>query len=120
VEITADQHLEGGKFTHGGHQQFLMNNSINNMVWQFNYGGFNSAIHLLIEFVAAELFKFKSKMSALKIRCRSPAEGGKMHPTYRECEYERSYLENKCSDWSIRNFRAKSATRIYMKTATHM
>jgi len=77
VEITADHHLEGGKCTDGGHQQFLMNNSDDNTVCQFSYGGFNGAVHLLIEFVVVVLFKFKDKMSALKIRCRSPAGGGK-------------------------------------------
>ena len=41
-----------------------MNNSSDNTVCQFSYGGFNGAVHLLIEFVAAELFKFKGKMSA--------------------------------------------------------
>jgi len=78
VEITADHQLEGGKSTDGGHQQFLMNNSSDNIVWQFSYGGFNGIIHLLIEFVVAELFKWKSKMSAAQIRCRSLAGGGKM------------------------------------------
>jgi len=68
-----------GKCTHGRHQQFLMDNSDDNTVCQFSYGGFNGAVHLLIEFVVVELFKFKGKMSALKIRCRSPAGGGKMH-----------------------------------------
>jgi len=48
----------------GGHQQFLMNNSSDNIVWQFSYGGFNGAVHLLIEFVVVELFKFKGEMSA--------------------------------------------------------
>ena len=48
----------------GGHQQFLMNNSSDNVVWQFSYGGFNGAVHLLIEFVVEELFKCKGKMSA--------------------------------------------------------
>jgi len=33
----------------GGHQQLLMNNSSNNIVWQFSYGGFNGAVHLLGE-----------------------------------------------------------------------
>jgi len=42
-----------------------MNNSSDNTVWQFRYGGFNGAIHLLIQFVVVELFKCKSKMSAL-------------------------------------------------------
>jgi len=60
----------------GGHHQFPMNNSSNKIVWQFNYGGFNGSVHLLIEFVVVELFKCKGKMSALKIRCRSPAGGG--------------------------------------------
>jgi len=64
VEITADHHLEGGKGTDGGHQQFLMNNSGDNTVCQFSYGGFNGVVHLLIEFVVVELFKFKGKMSA--------------------------------------------------------
>ena len=41
-----------------------MNNSSDNTVWQFSYGGFNGTIHLLIEFVVVELFKFKGKMSA--------------------------------------------------------
>ena len=39
-----DHHLEGGKCTDGGHQQFLMNNSSDNIVWQVNYGGFNGAV----------------------------------------------------------------------------
>jgi len=56
-----------------------MNNSSDNIVWQFSYDGFNGAVHLLIEFAVVELFKFKGKMSALQIRCRSPAGGGKMH-----------------------------------------
>jgi len=79
VEITADHHLEGGKCTDGGHQQFLMNNSSDNIVWQFRYGGFNGMVHLLIEFVVVELFKCKSKMSAAQIRCRSQAGGWKIH-----------------------------------------
>jgi len=80
VEITADHQLEGVTCTHGRHKQFFINNSSNNMVWQFRYGGFNSEVHLLIEFVVEELFKFKGKMSALKMRCRSPPGRGKMHP----------------------------------------
>ena len=40
-----------------------MNNSSDNTVCQFSYGGFNGAVHLLIEIVAAELFKFKGKKS---------------------------------------------------------
>jgi len=55
-----------------------MNNSSDNIVYQFNYGGFNGAVHLLTDFVVVELFKFKGKMAALKIRCRSPPGGGKM------------------------------------------
>ena len=70
----------GGNMQLGGHQQFLMNNSSNNIVWQVNYGGSNDAVHLSIEFVVAELFKFKGKMSAVQIRCRSPGGGGEMHP----------------------------------------
>jgi len=70
----------GGKMQVGGHQQFLMNNSSDNIVYQFNYGGFNGAVHLLIGCVVVVLFKCKSKMSATQIRCRSPAGGGKMHP----------------------------------------
>jgi len=62
----------------GGHHQFPMNKSSNNIVWQFNYGGFNGEVDLLIKFVVVELFKFKSKMSALKIRCRPPPGGGNM------------------------------------------
>ena len=69
----------GGNMQLGGHQQFLMNNSRNNIVWQVNYGGFNGAVHLLIGFVVVELFKFKCKMSAAQIRCRSPAGVGNMH-----------------------------------------
>jgi len=57
-----------------------MNNSSNNIVWKISYDGFNGSIHLLIEFVVVELFKSKGKMSALKMRCRSPPGGGKMHP----------------------------------------
>jgi len=85
VEITADHQLEEGKCTDGGQQRFLMNNSSDDTVRQFSSGGFNSAIHLLIEFVAAELFKFKGKMSALLggNHCRSPAGEGKMHPWWR-------------------------------------
>jgi len=64
----------------GGYHQFLMNNSSGNIVWQFNYGGFNGTTHLLIESVVVELFKFKGKMSAPQIRCRSPAAGGNMQP----------------------------------------
>ena len=63
VEITADHPLERGKCTDGGHQQFLMNNSSDDIVWQFSYGGFNGIIHLLIEFVVVMLFKCKGKMS---------------------------------------------------------
>jgi len=48
VEITADHWLEGGTCTHGGHKQFFINNFSNNTVWQFSYGGFNGAIHLLM------------------------------------------------------------------------
>ena len=60
----ADHQLEGGKWTHGGHQQFLMNNSSDNRVRQFSYGRFNGTVHLLIGFVVGVLFKFKGKMSA--------------------------------------------------------
>ena len=72
----------GGKMQLGGHQQFLMNNSSDNIVWQFRYGGFNGAVHLLIKFVVEKLFKFKGKMSALLggNHCRSPAGGGNIHP----------------------------------------
>jgi len=80
LEITADHHLEGGKCTHGGHHQFLVNNSSTNIVWQFSYGGFNGTVHVLIELVVVELFKWKSKVLAAQIRCRSLAGGGKMHP----------------------------------------
>ena len=45
----ADHQLKEGKCTDGGHQQFLMNNSSDNIVWQFRYGGFNGVIHLLME-----------------------------------------------------------------------
>jgi len=55
-----------------------MNNSSDNRVWQLGYGGFNGTTHLLIESVVVELFKFKGKMSAPQIRCRSPAAGGKI------------------------------------------
>ena len=75
----ADDQLEGGKCTHGGHQQFLINNSNDNVVCQFSYGRFNGVVHLLIEFVVVELFKCKGKMSALKIRCRSAPGGWKIH-----------------------------------------
>ena len=78
VEITADHWLEGGTCTHGGHKQFFINNFSNNTVWQFSYGGFNGEVYLLIEFVGVELFKWKGKMSAPQIRCRSPAGGRKM------------------------------------------
>jgi len=78
VEITADHQLEGGTCTDGGHKQFFINNSSNNTVWQFSYGGFNGEVHLLIEFVVVELFKWKGKMSAPQIRCRSPPVGEKM------------------------------------------
>jgi len=61
----ADHQLEGGKWTYGGHQQFLMNNSSDNIVWQFSYGGFNGEVDLLIEFVVVELFK-------CKVKCRPP------------------------------------------------
>jgi len=60
----ADHQLEEGKCTDGGHQRFLMNNSSDNIVWQFSYGRFNGTVHLLIEFMVVELFKFKGKMSA--------------------------------------------------------
>jgi len=79
VEITADHHLEGGRCTDGGHHQFLMNQSSDDIVWQFSYGGFNGTVHLFIECVVVELFKLKSKMSALQIRCRSPAGGKKLY-----------------------------------------
>jgi len=65
VEITADHPLERGKCTDGGHQQFLMNNSSDDIVWQFSYGGFNGTVHLLVGCVVVELFKFKGKMSAV-------------------------------------------------------
>jgi len=65
VEITADHQLEGGKCTRGRHQQFLMNNSSDNIIWQFSYDGFNGLLHLLIEFVVVMLFKCKGKMSAI-------------------------------------------------------
>jgi len=57
-----------------------MNNSSDNIVWQFRYGGFNGAVYLVIEFVVAELFKFQGKMSAPSggNHCRSPPGGGKM------------------------------------------
>jgi len=55
-----------------------MNNSSDNIVCQFSYGGVNGEVHLLIESVVVEIFKFKCKMSARQIRCRSPAAGGKM------------------------------------------
>ena len=64
VEITADHQLEGGTYTHGGHHQFLMNTSTDNIVCQFGYGRFNGAVHLLIEFVVVEVFQWKGKMSA--------------------------------------------------------
>jgi len=80
VEITADHHLEGGKCTYARHHQFLINNSSDNIVCQSSYGEFNGAFHLLVGCVVAMLFKCKGKMSALKIRCRSPAGGGEMHP----------------------------------------
>ena len=48
----------------GGYHQFLLNNSNDNTVWQFSYGGFNGTVHLLIGCVVVELFKFKGKMSA--------------------------------------------------------
>ena len=83
----------------GGHQQFLMNNSSNNIVWQVNYGGFNDAVHLLIEFVVVELFKFKSKMSALKIKCRSPAGGGEM-----QLGGHQQFLMNNSSDNTVWQF----------------
>jgi len=89
----------GGKCTHGGHQQFLMNDSSDNIVWQFSYGGFNGAVHLSIEFVVVELFKFKSKMSALKIRCRSPAGGGKM-----QLVGQQQFLMNNSSDNTVCQF----------------
>jgi len=56
-----------------------MNNSSDNIVWQFRYSGFNGAGHLLIEFVVVELFKFKSKMSAapqVEITADHHLEGG--------------------------------------------
>ena len=53
----ADHQLERGKCTYGGHQQFLMNNSSDNIVWQLSYGGFSGAVYLLIGYVVVELFK---------------------------------------------------------------
>jgi len=44
-----------------------MNNSSDDIVCQFSYGRFNGAIHLLIQFVVVEVFKCKSKMSALPV-----------------------------------------------------
>jgi len=79
VEITVDQHLEGGKCTDGGHQQFLMNNSSNNTVCLFKRCGVNGKLNLFTRCVVVELFKFKGKMSAVQIRCRSPSGGGKMN-----------------------------------------
>ena len=74
--------LEGGKCIHGGHQQFLMNNSSDNIVWKFSYSEFNDGVHLLIESVVVELFKFKGKMSPSPggNHCRSTPGGGKIHP----------------------------------------
>ena len=95
----ADDQLEGGKCTHGGHQQFLINNSNDNVVCQFSYGRFNGVVHLLIEFVVVELFKFKGKMSALKIKCRSPAGGGKMH-----LGGHQQFLMNNSSDNTVWQF----------------
>jgi len=77
VEIIADHYLEGGKYTHSGYHQFLMNNSSNNTVCLFKHCGVNGKLNLFTRCVVVELFKFKGKMSALKIRCRSPAGGGK-------------------------------------------
>jgi len=57
-----------------------MNNSSDNIVWQFRYDGFNGVVHLLIEFVVAELFKFKGKMSAtpqVEMTADHQLEGGK-------------------------------------------
>ena len=90
----------GGKIHLGGHQQSLMNNSSDNRVWQFSYGGFNGIVHLLIEFVVAELFQCKSKMLAAQIRCRSPAGGGK-------CTHggHHQFLMNNCSDNIVWQFR---------------
>jgi len=61
VEITADHHLEEGKCTDGGYHQLLMNNSSNNIFWQFSYGGFNGTVHLFIACVVVKLFSFKLK-----------------------------------------------------------
>jgi len=80
VEIIADHYLEGGKYTRSRYHQFLMNNSSNNTVCPFKRCGVNGEPHLFIRCVVVELFKFKGKMSATQIRCRSPAGGGKMHP----------------------------------------
>ena len=95
----ADHQLEGGKCTHGGHQQFLINNSNDNVVCQFSYGGFNGAVHLLIEFVVVELFKFQGKMSARKMRCRSPPAGGKM-----QVGGHQQFLMNNSSDNRVWQF----------------
>jgi len=82
VEITADHQLDGGTCNHGGHQQFLMNNSSDNIVWQFSYAGFNGGVHLLIESVVVELLKCKGKMSPPPggNHCRSLPGGGKIYP----------------------------------------
>jgi len=69
---------QGGN--HVRSQQFLMNNSSANIDCQFKGCGVNGEPHLFIRCVVVELFKFKGKMSAVQIRCRSPAGGGKMHP----------------------------------------
>jgi len=93
VEITADHQLEGRKCTHGGHQQLLMNNSSDNIVWKFSYGEFNGEIHLLIEFVVVELFKFKGKMSVPKSDADHQLEGGKC-----TCGGHQQFLMNNSSD----------------------
>jgi len=41
LKSDVDHRLKGGKCTCGGHQQFLMNNSSTNIVWQLSYGRFN-------------------------------------------------------------------------------
>jgi len=82
VEIIADHYLEGGKYTHGGYHQFLMNNSSNNKVCLFKRCGVNGKLNLFIRGVVVELFKCKSKMSVLPSgnHCRSLAGGEEMHP----------------------------------------
>jgi len=82
-----------------------MNNSSDNTVWQFSYGGFNGQVHLLIESVVVELFKCKGKMSPPQVS----------RATQRKSTFERSKVDLVQCDWSIKLSRAKMTIRFYTK-----